>query len=381
MTAHESIDSKGARRVLFVHQGAELYGSDRTFEQSVRGFRRAEPESHITVLLASRGPLVAILQSSADEIIFAPLFVLRKQQLKTGALFNLPSLIHAIRKAMGVVAQYDLVYINTAVIIDYILACRFRRIPTILHVHELPVGLSRTLLRMIVGLSGAYIIFNSQATRRAFGTSEDRRHRVIPNGTVIPAYVPLQVEDTLHILMIGRFNSWKGQGLLVAALARLDKQLLKRVRVVIAGGVYQEQHYFKNDVILQAKRLDLQETIDFHDFVKDPSELYRWSTVVVVPSLLPEPFGLVAIEAMAHGRPVIAAEHGGLVDIVVDGETGIRFTPGDPEDLASAIRTYLAEPALVVMHGVEGRKRYCQYFHEDRYMTAISEAINIVADV
>jgi glycosyltransferase involved in cell wall biosynthesis len=369
-----SHDSPG-KRVLFIHQSAELYGSDRTFEQSIRGFRQAAPKSHITIVLASEGPLIELLRAHADEILIAPLFVLRKQLLKQGALLNFPVLVRAVRKAMTMVAGFDAVYINTTVIIDYLFACRLKRVPTVLHVHEIPVGLTRILLRLLVRISSAAMIFNSQATRKAFGMEEDQRHLVIPNGTVIRDYRPLRENSILRILLIGRFNSWKGQGLLVAALARLEPPLRQRIQVVIVGGVYQDQYHFRDDVIRDARQCGLSELISFLQFVDDPTELYHWSSLVVVPSLLPEPFGLVAIEAMGHGRPVIAANHGGLVDIVVDGITGVRFYPGDPEALAGAIRFYLEHPELIIAHGIEGRKRYTQHYHEDRYMLAVAKAI------
>ncbi|MBU1567465.1 MAG: glycosyltransferase family 4 protein [Proteobacteria bacterium] len=368
-------DTPRGKRVLFVHQSAELYGSDRTFEQSVRGFRRAAPGCHITIVLPADGPLIKLLQLHTDEIIISPLFVLRKQLLKQGTLLNFPALVRAIKKAMTMVVGYDAVYINTAVIIDYIVACRLKKIPAVLHVHELPIGFSRMLLRLIVIISGATIIFNSQATRKAFAVVEDRRHLVIPNGTVIRDHVPLQVDDILRILLIGRFNSWKGQGLLVAALARIETPLRQQIRVIMVGGVYQGQYHFRDDVVHQAGECGLAALIDFHEFVDDPTELYHWSSLVVVPSLLPEPFGLVAIEAMGHGRPVIAANHGGLVDIVVDGKTGVRFCPGDPEALAAAIRIYVEHPELLAAHGIEGRKRYTEHYHEDRYMEAVSGVI------
>ena len=365
-------------RVLFVHQSAELYGSDRTFLRSVRGFRRAAPDSRITVLLAENGPLAELLQPHADEVVVRPLFVLRKKLLKDGTLFNVPAFVRAIRQAMRTVGDYDAVYINTTVIVDCLIACRLKKVPAVLHVREIPVGLTRMVLRWIVNRSGATVIFNSQATRRAFGAEEDRSHLVIPNGTIIDNYLPLQHDDTLRILLIGRFNSWKGQGLLVEALTRLEEPLRRLIRVVMVGGVYRDQHHFRDDVVARAKEHGLAECIAFREFVPDPTELYHWSNLVVVPSLLPEPFGLVAIEAMGHGRPVIAADHGGLADIVVDGQTGTRFHPGDPDALAAAIRSYLARPDLMVAHGVEGRNRYTQYYHEDRYMEAVSQAIGDV---
>ena len=66
------------KRVLFVHQGAELYGSDRTFEQSVRGYRIQNPDAHISVLLAASGPLEELLRPSVDELVVEPLFCTEK---------------------------------------------------------------------------------------------------------------------------------------------------------------------------------------------------------------------------------------------------------------------------------------------------------------
>lgn len=76
----------------------------------------------------------------------------------------------------------------------------------------------------------------------------------------------------------------------------------------------------------------------------DLRALIAASDIAIVPSLY-EPFGLVALEAMALGAPVICARTGGLADIVTDGETGLLFSPGDSGDLARAVLAALADPA------------------------------------
>ncbi len=81
----------------------------------------------------------------------------------------------------------------------------------------------------------------------------------------------------------------------------------------------------------------------------------------VVPSVWPEPFGMVALEAMAAGRPVVASAVGGLADLVVDGITGILVPPGDASALRSAIQALLAEPLLRARMGAAGRKRAAAY--------------------
>jgi glycosyltransferase involved in cell wall biosynthesis len=88
---------------------------------------------------------------------------------------------------------------------------------------------------------------------------------------------------------------------------------------------------------------------------------WRHCLVAVVPSLWPEPFGLVALEAMAAGKPVVASAVGGLADLVVDGATGILVPPGDVEALRGAIARLLGDPLLREKMGQAGRARAAGY--------------------
>ncbi len=96
-------------------------------------------------------------------------------------------------------------------------------------------------------------------------------------------------------------------------------------------------------------------------FRSDVSALMSACDIFVLPAPA-EPFGLVLIEAMALGKPVIAAAAGGPLEIVADGETGLLFEPGNAESLSSAIRRLLADPDLRRRMGIAGRKRYTQKF-------------------
>lgn len=79
--------------------------------------------------------------------------------------------------------------------------------------------------------------------------------------------------------------------------------------------------------------------------------------VGVVPSIWPEPFGQVAVEAMAAHKPVVASAVGGLPDVIVDGETGLLVPPGDPAALRLALRELLLDPARRARMGEAGHKR------------------------
>jgi glycosyltransferase involved in cell wall biosynthesis len=85
-------------------------------------------------------------------------------------------------------------------------------------------------------------------------------------------------------------------------------------------------------------------------------------SIAVVPSVWPEPFGTVAIEAMAAGRPVVASAVGGLREVVVHGETGLHVPAADPPALAEALGELLADPARRLRMGEAGRRRAQENF-------------------
>ena len=90
-------------------------------------------------------------------------------------------------------------------------------------------------------------------------------------------------------------------------------------------------------------------------------DLYDACAIVACPSFR-EGFGMVCAEAMAHGRPVVACSVGGLLDMVVDGETGILVPPGDVSALRAALERLLADGDLRKRMGAAGRKRIIEHF-------------------
>ena len=102
----------------------------------------------------------------------------------------------------------------------------------------------------------------------------------------------------------------------------------------------------------------------------DPASVFAALDIVVVPSIQPEPFGCVVIEAMAAGTPVIGSRCGGIAEQIVDGESGLLFCPGDAEDLAEALHRMLIDPELREHAATEGRRRVRNKFAlESTYRT------------
>jgi glycogen(starch) synthase len=180
-----------------------------------------------------------------------------------------------------------------------------------------------------------------------------KRITAIPNG-IDPADLPradpaaltrLRAEfaapEERLVLLIGRLVYEKGFQLALEAMPEVI-EAVPGTRFLVAGsGTHEEE------LKLQAEELGLMEHGTFLGWIGDDvlHTLYALADLTVVPSIY-EPFGLVALEAMASGCPCIVADTGGLREVVPHGEAGLRFAAHDPEALAEMAIRVLSDPEL-----------------------------------
>ena len=369
-------------RIACVHQGYELYGSDRCFVENVAALRAAYPAAEIDVILPRGGPIVSCLEQSATRIAFEPIWVLRRQAIWRLATVGLASLPAALWRAARRLRVSDLIYINTSVVADYVLAARFFRDRALLHIHEIPEASALKMLRAMALWSGAEIIFNSQATRAAFALAENRRTHVVYNGIAGPsAFEPVAYDGVrpLRVLMLGRISRIKGQDVLLDAIAALPRRIRERLHVRIVGSAFEN---IERERTLEARirEMQLDECVSREPFVTDASPLYRWADVVVVPSCRPESLGRVAIEAMAFGRPPIVSAIGGLTEVVEDGRSGWFVPPGDAAALANRLRQLIEDPSAWCGFAAAGRARYEALFSSEAAAAAIRAIVEAKLD-
>jgi len=139
------------------------------------------------------------------------------------------------------------------------------------------------------------------------------------------------------VMLPGRLTEWKGQGVMIEALARLGGEAcLVLVGPEKGGGAYARR------LRRQAAALDVGDRVVFAGRCDDMPAALALADVVVVPSVKPEPFGRVVVEAQAMGKPVIVTDQGGAAETVAAGETGWRVPPADPAALAEAVAAALA---------------------------------------
>ncbi|TPI47505.1 glycosyltransferase family 4 protein [Mesorhizobium sp. B2-9-1] len=371
-------------RIACIHQGYELYGSDRSFAESVAALRAAFPAAEIEVVLPREGPIVDILKPHASRIVFEPLWVLRRQAMLKLATVEMARLPAALWRAWRRMRDNDLTYINTSIIADYALAARLLPRKALLHIHEIPEGVLRKVLVALMRWSKADLIFNSRATRATFGDppaldAEGRRTHVVYNGVAGPAAaLPMTYDGNrpLKVLLLGRVNRIKGQEVLLEAVASLPAELRDRVEVRLVGGAFESAE--REQALAElVGRMGLTGHVEVLPFVSDPTNHYRWADIVAVPSRRPESLGRVAIEAMGWGRPPLVSAIGGLVEVVADGETGWHAPPGNAAALAGKLGEIILRPDLWRGFAAAGRARYEALFSEPIAAAAI---VAIVAD-
>ncbi len=128
----------------------------------------------------------------------------------------------------------------------------------------------------------------------------------------------------------------------------------------------------------EAIRLSVRDKVVFAGLRSDMERMYAAMDIFVLPSTCREAFGMVIIEAMAMGRPVIATATGGIPEVVKDGMNGILVHPGDLEGLADAISRLIDDKALSFRLSGEGRATVEQYYSEDAISVAFE---NMLRDV
>lgn len=203
------------------------------------------------------------------------------------------------------------------------------------------------------------------ASLERFAAVRDDDPAMLRAGFGLPSKGPL-------IGIVGRLQRWKGMHTVIAAMPAI-RERHRDAHLVIVGGPHEPEPGYERELRALTARLALNEAVTFAGF---QSDVPRWMQAmdVVVHASDREPFGIVVVEAMALGKPVVAGALGGPTEIITPGVDGLLAGYDDPTALADRVMHFLDDPVFAARCGAAARRRAMD-FSAERYAQHAARAI------
>jgi glycosyltransferase involved in cell wall biosynthesis len=351
-------------KVLYVSAVAERGGLEVVLLNTLRylDYSRFRP----LVVLLEDGPLVRDVAAVGAEV-----HVLRAGRVRN--LWRGARTVAAVRRLIDD-EQVGLVHTwNAKAHLYGGLAAALAGAPCLYHLHGVPrPSLSRdgVVSLLSVMIPARVTVACSRYVAEAFAHAWFSKRKVVvvyngvpPYSTVIPDGgggmrkefgIPA---DAPVVLMVSRLQRGKGVHVLVKAAERVAATNPKVQFVIVGGTLFGLEAGYHAILQDQVVRLGLERMVCLAGHRSDVASFYAASDVVVHPAIEPESFGMVLVEAMAAGKPVIASDLGGPREIVNNGVTGLLVPPKDVAQLTRAILTLLNDPERRAQMGRAGAIR------------------------
>jgi glycosyltransferase involved in cell wall biosynthesis len=274
------------------------------------------------------------------------------------------------------------------------LAGRMIGTPVVWHLRDfLPDGIAGQLFRKAVRWLPTLVITNSDAVAASIRSGRDKGPCIIRQYNPVnlcrfhsglsggPIRRDLGLGDDVPLAgIVAHLTPWKGHELFLD-IARQVTEAIPRAHFIVAGGpIYETDGHagYPEALPRRASALGLADRLVFLGARDDIPEVLAALDVLVHCPTAPEPFGRAVAEAMAVGRPVVAARCGGIPEIVEDGITGLLAPPGDAKGFASAVVKLLQDSALRERFGRSARLRAESLFGCEAHADAVLKAYQSV---
>ena len=346
------------KNVLFVHSSSELYGSDRSLLNIVSHLDRSKYSPF--VILPCQGPLVDEMKKLPDVTVDVfEVAVLRRKNLSLkGGFAYLRDFMASCRYLKKYIQKNNIQIVdtNTAVVFPGAITAKRMGCKSIWHIREIiKSNIENKVISFVMQHFADLVVANSQATGKSL-LVDQTKVRVVYNAVTERDDAQLIPHEHLTVGMAGRINRWKGQKLFTDA-AQIVREQFPDVRFLIAGEAYMGEEHLKTELQEYISSKGLENTVILLGQVDDMPSFYAGLDVFVLPSTQPEPFGLVVIEAMEFGLPVVATNHGGPTEIITQGEDGWLVSHENPTEMAQRIIELLADGSARSVMGDRGKKK------------------------
>lgn len=365
------------KTILIIHQSAELYGSDKTM---LYFLSELDKTKYLPIIvLPFDGPLKNELEKNNIKVVIAPVLKIYRKMFTPKNIFKFIKEYYQGIKALDTLNKeykFDLVYTHTLAALVGILFAKKRKIKHLWHVQEIiakPKILNFLFKKILSFDCNHKVAYDSIATMNFWIENNQKlakKSEAVWNGVEtknIKTFTDVELQEVrenfffsskeeIVISLVGRINSWKGQQLLLKSFNQLVKKY-NSIKLVYLGSAPPNQEIFEIELKKQISEFGLQDKVVLIPFQKEIEKFWNAIDIAVVPSTEPEPFGMVVIEAMLAKKPVVASNHGGPTEIVLDNETGLLFEPNNHNSLSDALEKLIKDEQLRKLYGVNGFNR------------------------
>ena len=398
-------------RILFLHGSSDLYGASKIFLQTIKIVQ--QKGHNCIVVLSSEGPLVSELKSLGVQVEIVNLGILRRKYFTPIGLVNrLHKWFHASIFIQKIISEQkiELVYSNTAAVLiggwavsrynkKYILNKEVdnteAKVLHLWHLHEIissPIYLHHFIKWCLVHWSDKIIVV-SEAVQEHWLNGNKGNQKKLPKNSlsskmnlIYNGIEPLAKSqkpnyrvkyaipsDALVIGMAGRIHYLKGQEYFL----QIAKCLLENTSIyfIITGDPYPGQENLLTDMKAFIKEHQLEKQVIYTGYEAEMDCFYSAINILLLPSILPDSFPTVVLEAMQFGLPVVATEQGGAMEMIIADETGIFIPILDAVEAAKKIKTILPEDKRKQM-GAKGKERVAANYSAKAFEDNLVHLIN-----
>lgn len=364
-------------RVLMLHGSSDLYGASKIFLFTAQAL--VGEGHHVLVCLSEEGPLVEALQSIGADVRIIRLGIVRRKYLNLTGLINRIGVLWKAKTRLSRLIKKEsitLVYSNTAAVWIGAWISKRNGIPHYWHLHEIiehPKWFFRFLKKLIHTYSDKILVVSKAVENHWRSNLPSDKFVLVYNGIDYEPYLhtgkslreELAIPKNVCIIgMIARVSPWKGQEYFLDIAKELNKKFIN-LFFIMTGDAFPGSEYVYKEVIKKINENKLNDFVIDLGFRTDVPNVLATLDILVLPSILPDPFPTVILEGMAAGKPVVATAHGGATEMLVNQQSGYLIPWDNASEAARLISPLIGDSKL---------RREMGLFNKNRVLTSFSLA-------
>lgn len=373
--------------VLVINGTTDLYGANRILLQVMKILAPRK----VILVVPAEGPMTDIIKQQADyahvTVLFYPRLPLAARSLgsASGVWDIYRKMRHFRRFVKSVAREHPIqwVYVNTLSCFIVLRVLKSLGLKSFLHVHEILENdrmVTRKINQFALAWSDFVVTVSDPVRDNLLEAAKGYSDKVVTvfNGIEDRKkdFIGLPDDKGIVVTLFGRIKPEKGAWYFLDAISLLPAEVSAKCQFRIFGGPAPNGEGWVEKLRADIRGHVAGRSIVYDSFIEDTSYELNRSDVIVVPSLMKDPFPTTVLEGLSAGKPVIATNTGGSKQAMVDGETGYLIGPEDKIRFAECLERLITDGDLRHAMGAKARSRFLECFTLDIFRNNLIREID-----